>query len=509
MKVSALISCYNEAERIEHVLGPLLKSPLIEKVVVVDANSTDGSQEVVKRFDSPKLRTIFLSKKVGKGEAMALGVKEIHTEAVFLCDADIKGFDQSHIQALIEVFESQPCQMVVGLREKPWGLVGHWMRKNFMPLIAGERILPTKILKQSIKHPSSSGWGPEIYLNYYCRKKGIEVTKILLKGVNDLPKYRKGHGFSPFAYEVFDVARKYAKVYCIYFPLDLAQGNFVSTTITETKGITIKKVQIDRTFINFAKIGNGEKVLVFVHGWANNWEGWLPLASKLKQEYTLYLIDLPGFGDSGDLEEYTIQKTAKCLASFLEKQDLNPEAVIGLSMGSLVTACLGKIIPERIGKIILLGAVFKNGDKELMAMAIEKTLGMINGKESIEILMKKIIETRTSSYIVAKYMNMHKFNRFLVDAYGIIGKKKMRKKAFIQMGISGAKFRLDKVLENYPLPLLFIHGADDKLTSSAQAKQCSPQGPFYFFSIPSAGHVVPWEKPQKVAQAISQFVKEY
>lgn len=508
MKVSALISCYNEAERIGDVLRSLLKSPLIEKVVVVDANSTDGSREVIKRFDSPKLRTIFLSQKVGKGEAMALGVKEIQTEAVFLCDADIKGFGQSHIQALIEVFESQPCQMVVGLREKPWGPVGHWMRKNFMPLIAGERILPTKILKQSIKNPLSSGWGPEIYLNYYCRKKGIEVTKILLKGVNDLPKYRKGHGFSLFAYEAFDVARKYAEVYCIYFPLDLAQGNFVSTT-TETKGIITKKVKIGRTFINFAKIGSGEKVLVFVHGWANNWEGWLPLANMLKQEYTLYLIDLPGFGDSGDLEEYTIQKTAECLADFLEKQDLNPEAVIGLSMGSLVTAYLGKIIPKRIGKIILLGAVFKNGDKELMARAVEKTLEIINGKESAEILMKKIIETRASAYLFAKYMNMHKFNRFLVDAYGMIGKKKMRKKAFIQMGISGAKFRLDKVLENYPRPLLFIHGANDKITSSVQAKQRSPQGPFYFFSIPSAGHVVPWEKPKKVAEAISQFVKEY
>lgn len=507
MKVTALLSCYNEAGRIRGVLEPLSKSPLIEKIVVVDAASTDGSQEIIRKFESPKLKPIFLSKKVGKGEAIARGVKEVETEAVFLCDIDNRGLKTEHIRALIETFEAQPRQMVVGLREKPLSFISHWVRKNFLPLIAGERVVSTRILKQAIRHPLSTGWGPEIYLNYYCKRKGIKITKILLKGVNDLPKWKKGHGVGPFVYEAFDVVRKYAEVYCICFPRDLLQSYFAYPK-EKRKGFVVKKVKVDGTSINFAKTGRGEKILVFVHGWANNWEGWLPLAEILRKKYTLYLVDLPGFGDSGDLKEYTIQKMAQYLAKFLEKENLNPEAVIGLSMGSLVTASLGKLVPQRVRKIVLLGAVLKSGKKALVAKALEKALGAINKNTPAEVLIKKIIETRMAAYLLAKYVNMHKFNRFLVDAYGMVGKKKMRKEAFVQMGISAARFRLEKVLESYPLPLLFIYGEDDKITSIDQAKQCLPQGPFEFVSIPQAGHVVAWEQPKMVAQAISRFVEQ-
>lgn len=506
MNITTLLTCYNEAKRIGGVLEPLLNSPLIKKVIVVDAASTDGTQEVIRRFKSPKLKAIFLTHKLDKGRAVALGAKEVKTEAVFLCDADIKGFGQSHIQNLIEVFENRPYQMVVGLREKSFSFITHWIRKNFLPLIAGERVLPTWVLRKAIEHPMSSGWGPEICLNYYCRTKGIEITKILLKGVNDLPKWRKGHGIDPFLYEAFDVIRRYAGVYSIYALRDFIASSSVPPR-KETEGFVTKKVKVNGIVINFAKTESGKKPLVFVHGWANNWEGWLPLANILKKDYTLYLVDLPGFGDSGELEKYSIKGVAKCLASFLKKENLNPEAVIGLSMGSWVTAYLGKIAPRRIKKIILLGAVFKSRSKSFPVEALGKTLEIVNGKEPAEILMKKFIETRIAAYFLAKYVNMYKFNKFLVDAYGMVGKKKMRKEAFVQMGISGLKLRLEKVLENYPLSCLLIYGENDKITSYKQAKQCLPKGPFKVISIPEAGHVVAWEAPNKVAKAISRFVE--
>jgi pimeloyl-ACP methyl ester carboxylesterase len=397
--------------------------------------------------------------------------------------------------------------MVVGLREKKWDFIFYPLRKNFLPLIAGERIVSTWVLKKVTQHPLSRQWGLETYLNYYCNRHGIKITKVLLKGVDHLPKWKKGHGWKRLLYECFDLIRKYLFIYLFYFPYDLAKS-FFSSSNKKVSGFKVKKVKIGDIFINFAQGGKGRKKLVLIHGWANNWEGWLPLAKFLKRNYTLYLVDLPGFGDSGDLKTYSISKAAKYVALFLKKQNIKADAVVGISMGSLVAAYLGKTNSQKIKNIILLGAIFKTGTKALVMKALKTALEIINGKKPAETLIKKFIETRMAAYLLAKYINMYKFNKFLVDTYGMIGKKKMRKEAFIQMGISAAKLRLEKILTNYPLPVLFIYGKDDKITSPAQAKKCLPKGHFYFVSIPQAGHVVAWEKPKEVARAIINFIEK-
>ncbi|HGK6671911.1 TPA: alpha/beta fold hydrolase, partial [Legionella pneumophila] len=38
--------------------------------------------------------------------------------------------------------------------------------------------------------------------------------------------------------------------------------------------------------------------LVFFHGWGFDHRVWLPLARLLSTRYCLYLVDLPGFGQS-------------------------------------------------------------------------------------------------------------------------------------------------------------------------------------------------------------------
>ena len=65
--------------------------------------------------------------------------------------------------------------------------------------------------------------------------------------------------------------------------------------------------------MNVAEIGQG-KPLVFIHGWSNNWVGWTLLAEKLAPRYKLYLMDLPGFGDSDPLPKYTVEKEADYVA---------------------------------------------------------------------------------------------------------------------------------------------------------------------------------------------------
>lgn len=271
----------------------------------------------------------------------------------------------------------------------------------------------------------------------------------------------------------------------------------------------IRKITINKKVINFAQIGRGEALLL-IHGWANNWEGWIPLATILKKKYQLYLIDLLGFGDSSPLKNYSVENQAKYISLFLKKLKIYPKGIIGASMGSLVAGAVGKNHPQTTKAVILIGGPFKTGNRLLATKAFEKSLAIVNGRKRAETVLKKIVETRVTAYLLAKYINMHKFNKFLVDAYGIIGKKKMTKEAFVQMGLSGARFNLEKALDNCQLPVFLIYGAQDKIISLKQAEKLlkDKKGNFSFASIPSAGHVVPWEQPRQVAFLIENFLKE-
>jgi len=477
-------------------------------VIVVNDGSTDNTAQVLAQIKDPRLKIKTLSQNQGKGGAVAQGVRQARFKTIFLCDADLRGLKPEHIEKMVQVFlKHQKQVMVVGLCEKRWSSITHHLRRSILPLISGQRIVSKKILLAVTRSPLAQEWGLEASLNHYCRRHRIKIVKLLLKGVNDYPKWHKGHGYRRALEELFQLIAKYWLIYC-WTPLKNLLPHSAPLRAAARKGkFREKQVKINGVKINFAFGGQGQQSLIFIHGWTNNWQGWLPLCQRLRKDYRLYLIDLPGFGDSGNLKTYTIPKAARYVAQLIEQEKIKQPIVIGLSMGSLVAAWLGKSQPQKIKKVVLISPPFKLGRRRLVARSLEKILQSINGKNSIESAVKKAIEARLSTYLLAKYINMHRFNRFLVDTYGMIGKKKMRKEAFVQMGISVAQFDLAKVLENYPIPVIIIAGREDKIIPIKALKQLLITLPGQLpilHVVPQAGHVVPWEKPQQVARIIRQ-----
>lgn len=510
MIIDALVPCYNEAPRLNQVLTALENSPQIRRIIFVDGGSTDASAAIAQKFS--KIKLIKLDKKGGKGQDVARGLKEINTPTVFLCDADLKGLTPRHVEKMLREYEKNPDGLVVGLTQKSRYYFYHWLRSNIFPTISGMRVISTKNLAAVLSNPLSHDWGIEPYMNYFFAKNGRPITKILLDGVNDIPKPGKeGYGWKPHLAEAFNVMQKYILIYAKELPIDYysAVKSFIFPQMSgDKKTYATDFWLIDSVKINFAKVGQGPPLLL-VHGWANNWEGWKPLIPYLKDRFSLYLIDLPGFGDSGNLATYNVESLSRYLFKFSQKISPPPLAAIGLSMGTLVISEMIRRHPTGLTKAILIGPPIKDVGLNLIARTLRYSLWFIKNFRPGEIAIKKLVETRVAAYAVSKYVNMYRFNRFLVDSYGMIGKKKMRKEAFTQMGISGANYDLKKVLEALPVATLIIYGREDKISSPQFARrELLPKNAHLFcVDIAEAGHVVPWEKPQEVAEAITQFLE--
>lgn len=112
-------------------------------------------------------------------------------------------------------------------------------------------------------------------------------------------------------------------------------------------------ITIGGDLIHYEKLGRGRPV-VLVHGWIGSWRYWIPLMQKLHTSFSVYTIDLIGFGDSSKNEKhYSIEKQVDMLETFLEQLGIPKAAMIGHGLGAMVILQFGLRNPDKVARMML------------------------------------------------------------------------------------------------------------------------------------------------------------
>ena len=98
-------------------------------------------------------------------------------------------------------------------------------------------------------------------------------------------------------------------------------------------------------------VGQG-KPLVMLHGWGMHSGVWQPLVKRLSKSYMVYLIDLPGMGNSRPIEPYHLYNLADEVAEVMP----GVVDIVGWSLGALVAQSIAVQQPDRIRRLILVGS---------------------------------------------------------------------------------------------------------------------------------------------------------
>lgn len=148
MKVSCLIPCYNERERIARVLNIIVSTKYIQQVICVDDGSTDGTAEYIER-NWPTVEVVRLLHNQGKTKAIKQGLQYVEYATLLMMDADLQGLQKEELEAALDAYkECHEVDMVILRRiNSPWFV--KWYRSDV--LLSGERILQTADLKQILK----------------------------------------------------------------------------------------------------------------------------------------------------------------------------------------------------------------------------------------------------------------------------------------------------------------------------------------------------------------------
>ena len=128
-RISVVLPVYNEQATCKELIDTVLAKKIEgaeREVVIVESNSTDGSREIVKRYEAhPDVRIVLEDQPRGKGHAVRNGISYASGEILLIQDADLE-YDIGDYDALLEPLLSQRRLFVLGSRHK-----GNWKMREF------------------------------------------------------------------------------------------------------------------------------------------------------------------------------------------------------------------------------------------------------------------------------------------------------------------------------------------------------------------------------------------
>ncbi|MCK4423222.1 MAG: glycosyltransferase family 2 protein [Candidatus Omnitrophica bacterium] len=137
MKLSVIISVYNEKNFIAEILKRVEQVPVDKEIIVIDDGSTDGTKEILEKLQMFNVTVLYNSVNHGKGYSIRKGLEQIKGDIVLIQDADLE-YDPDDYQKLIEPIISGKAAVVYGSR----ALSGYTLRSDlFNPFCWGRWLL--------------------------------------------------------------------------------------------------------------------------------------------------------------------------------------------------------------------------------------------------------------------------------------------------------------------------------------------------------------------------------
>ncbi len=135
----------------------------------------------------------------------------------------------------------------------------------------------------------------------------------------------------------------------------------MATTATLTEEATSKYVQAGDIRLHYNEAGTGE-VVICLHGGgpgASGWSNYITNIGPLSEHFRVMLVDMPGYGKSDSVamtEKPRAVYNAGAMKNLLDALGIEKAHFVGNSMGGATSVKFAIDNPDRIGKLVLMGA---------------------------------------------------------------------------------------------------------------------------------------------------------
>lgn len=142
--------------------------------------------------------------------------------------------------------------------------------------------------------------------------------------------------------------------------------------------------------IYYEKYGTKENTILILPGWGNTRATFYNIINYFKDDYTIYIIDYPGFGNSPiPSVPLTIYDYTNLIIDFMNEKNIVNPIIIAHSFGGRLTTLLTGYYKEKISKLILIDIASIKPKKNIYQKIKEKTYKLLKKGISILPLLKR------------------------------------------------------------------------------------------------------------------------
>ena len=261
-------------------------------------------------------------------------------------------------------------------------------------------------------------------------------------------------------------------------------------TAIEIQPHTDVQVSVAGKAIRLLKGGSGPALVTLHHSTGSI--GWLPLHEKLSERFTVYVPDMPGYGQSERPEwARDARDIAILINQALGKLGLDGVTLAGFGFGGFVAAELASMQSGRVAKLVLVGAAgMQPSSGEIMdAMLmdfVEYVEAGFHDKPSFEAVFGTTVDTSLK--------NLWDFSREM--------SARLSWKPYM------FNRRLAQTLQEVTTPALIIYGSEDRVippVCGSQYKAALQNSRLEL--LKGLGHYVEYEDADRVASLITDFAR--
>ena len=264
---------------------------------------------------------------------------------------------------------------------------------------------------------------------------------------------------------------------------------------------------VDGVRVHYQEAGDESALpIILIHGFISSNLIWSHVLKPLADAgFRAIAPDLPGYGysDKPADAQYTIDEQARAVIGLMDRLEIDKAVIVGASYGGAVASMIALDYPERVKKLILVGAVTNDDAKQKLLLRIS-CLPLI-GDVATPLFLG-------SRWILRKRMqDMYRrlgrpINEKMVAARHHLLATSNTHRAMIRTARRWSANRIEREASLIRQPTLLVWGDDDDhipIENALRMRDTLPNARLIVFR--NCGHLPPAEQPEKFVDVVTQF----
>src|SRR2546425_3113841 len=248
--------------------------------------------------------------------------------------------------------------------------------------------------------------------------------------------------------------------------------------------------------------------VILIHGFISSNVIWSHVVMPLAQAgFRAIAPDLPGYGysDKPADAEYTIAEQARAVIGLMDRLQIEKAGIVGTSYGGAVAATIALDYPERVEKLVLVGAVSNDDAKRKFLLRVS-CLPLVGDIATPLFLGSRWILRKRMTDM---YRRMGRpINEKMVASRHHLLETANAHRAMIRTARRWSANRIEREASLIRQPTLLVWGDEDThipIENAIMLRDTIPNAKLIVFR--NCGHLPPAECPEKFVEVVAEFCK--